>query len=54
VDVYANPDFVPYATVHSQGEFDKPSGTSSQCVPNNFTATYSDPNCTIPKLIPPV
>lgn len=48
VDAYANPEFVPYFTLHSKGEFDKPSGTSSQCVPNNSTATYSDPACTIP------
>lgn len=47
VDAYANPEFVPYVTLHSKGKFDKPSGTSSQCVPNNSTATYSDPNCTI-------
>ncbi|MGB9130833.1 MAG: hypothetical protein WCB97_14415 [Thiobacillus sp.] len=48
VDAYANPGFVPYVTLHSKGEFDKPSGTTSQCVPNNSTATYSDPNCTTP------
>jgi hypothetical protein len=48
VDIYGNPGFVPYATLHSQGEFDKPSGTSSQCVPNNMSATYRDPSCTIP------
>lgn len=51
LDVYANPGFVPHFTLHSKGEFDKPSGTSSQCVPNNSTATYSDPNCTIPLII---
>lgn len=48
VDAYANPGFVPYFTLHSKGEFDKPSGTSSQCVPDNTTASYSDPDCTIP------
>ena len=55
VDVYGNPGFVPYATLHSQGEFDKPSGTSSQCVYNGSwplsTYLYTDPNCTIPKVL---
>lgn len=28
VDVYANPGFVPNVTLHSKGEFDKPTGTT--------------------------
>lgn len=46
VDVYANPGFVPYATLHSRGEFDEPSGTASQCVVDNVSPTFSDPACT--------
>lgn len=29
VDGYLNPGFVPYATLHSQGEFDKPRGSTT-------------------------
>lgn len=52
VDAYSNPSFVPYVTLHSQGEFDKPSGTSSQCVysSNVTTTTYTDANCTLLKV----
>jgi hypothetical protein len=48
VDAYANPGFVPHFTLHGKGEFDMPSGTSSQCVytSNSTTTTYSDANCT--------
>lgn len=45
VDAYANPDFVPYITLHSKGEFDKPNRTASQCVPD-AAGPYSDPACT--------
>lgn len=48
VDAYANPGFVPYFTLHSKGEFDKPNGTSSQCVPEDNNAVYDDPDCLIP------
>jgi len=45
VDAYANPGFVPYITLHSKGEFDKPNQTPSQCV-LDAAGTYSDPACT--------
>lgn len=55
VDAYTNREFIPHATLHSQGKFDKPSGTTSQCVYSSnaptSTTTYTDPNCTIPKVL---
>lgn len=47
VDAYAGPGFIPYATLHSQGKFDKPNQTPAQCVVDNVTGIYLDPACTI-------
>jgi len=44
VDAYAGPGFVPYATLHSQGKFDKPNQTPAQCVLDP-SGIYSDPAC---------
>jgi hypothetical protein len=38
VDGYLNPGFVPYATLHSQGKFDKPAApTTTYSCPINYT-----------------
>lgn len=48
VDAYAGPGFVPYATLRTQGKFDKPTNqTPAQCVVDNSTGIYTDPACTI-------
>ncbi len=48
VDAYAGLGFLPYATLHSQGKFDKPNRTRTpaQCVVDNVNGIYSDPACT--------
>ena len=50
IDGYLNPGFVPYAQVHTQGKFDKPSQRSS-CVPlddGDFSGAWQDIDCTVP------
>lgn len=47
VDGYLNPGFVPYATLHSQGKFDKPAApTTTYSCPTNYTlvGTTCTPN----------
>jgi len=45
VDAYMGPGFVPYAALHSQGEFDKPNRTPAQCVADP-AGIYTDNTCT--------
>lgn len=44
VDIYSNPGFVPYFTLHSKGEFDEPNQSGTQCVPD-VAGIYSDATC---------
>jgi hypothetical protein len=46
VDIYTNPGFVPYITLHTQGKFEKPNQTPAQCVADTF-GDYIDPLCEI-------
>jgi hypothetical protein len=46
VDAYAGPGFVPYVTLHTQGEFDEPNQAPAQCV-EDPAGVYADPACTI-------
>lgn len=46
VDAYAGLGFIPYATLHSQGKFDKPTQTPSQCV-EDINGTLNS-NCSGP------
>ena len=53
VDAYMNAGFVPYATVHSHGKFDKPNQTltPAQCVADP-AGSFLDPTCTTPLVGP--
>lgn len=50
VDGYLNHGIVPYVNLHSQDRFKKPtaSSTTTQCIVDNITGTFSDPACTNP------
>ena len=41
IDGYLNPGFVPYAGLHTQGSFDRPTGTTYSCPPGGTTYTYT-------------